>query len=55
MPIVHVTTFPFTYHSWGQHWGQTACVLGTEVSDDPCLVHLGRFHRQVLHSPDAVA
>lgn len=30
-------------------------VPGTEVSGDFCLVHLGRFHWQVLHPPDAVA
>lgn len=30
-------------------------VHGTEVSEDPCLGSLGRFHWQVLHSPDAMA
>lgn len=52
---VDITTFPLSYHSGVSSGGQMASVPGTEVSDDSCLVHLGRFHRQVLHPPDAMA
>lgn len=31
------------------------CLVGAEFSVDPCLVHLGRFHWQALHPPDAMA